>query len=104
MDSKTKKYLELISEKKRIQKEIDMLDVEPTKLYKFIGYFVCTNNSLDHKDEDIKDAIEGLIENDMDAICHIFDFESKNIIWHDEIDLNRNDCTKKEIEEYFKGE
>lgn len=72
------------------------------KLYKLEGYLCDVNGEF--KDvEDFRDYLHTLI--DRGYLFNPIDFkitESKEIEWHDNIDLNHYGCKEKDLKKYFK--
>lgn len=72
------------------------------KLYKLEGYLCDVNGEF--KDvEDFRDYLHTLIDRGY-YLFNPIDFkitESKEIEWHDDIDLNCLDCTEEDCKKYF---
>ena len=72
------------------------------KLYKIEGY-LCDVNEYFEDAEDLKDCLNILIDREY-YLFNPIDFkiaESKEIEWHDDIDLNCLDCTEEDCKKYF---
>lgn len=71
------------------------------KLYKIEGY-LCDVNGDFKGAEDFKDYLQMIV--DRDRLLLPIDFkitESKEIEWHDDIDINYLDCTEEDCKKYF---
>ncbi len=93
-----KKYKDLIDQRNRLNEEIEKIEEEyfNGKLFYISGYVVDANGDY----RNVQHLIN-TIENKANVVINIKEYKETDILWYDEIDMNRYDCDVETYEAYF---
>lgn len=95
------KYKELLKQREEINSAIDQIEREYTnaKLFQVEAYVITHNGEgLDS----IEDVVN-YIENRTDLHFKIASQDECNLLWHDDIDINKSNCPIENYKAYFEN-